>query len=136
MDDNDIEYGVKLYRNEKKHGLTFEEFVQEMEDHKRRKPMPYCTFDPLSERFNAQRLWNCLEMSMKDVVSRSGMDMAKFSRRFCIPYRTLQAWCDGTNPCPVYIKLMILEILNPRINVFPHRTTKDTSWYSIVPSEK
>ena len=132
MDDNDIEYGVKLYRDGKKHGLTFDEFAQEIEAHKSRRPMPHCTFDPLSLSFAIKRLWNCLEMSMKEVVSISKMDMAKFSRRFCIPYRTLQAWCDGTNPCPIYVKLMIIEILNPKINVFPHREVRDTSWRPLV----
>lgn len=126
MDDNDIEYGVKLYRDEKKRGLTFDEFAQEIEAHKRRRPMPHCSIDPLSLSFAIKRLWNCLEMTMKEVVLLSKMDMAKFSRRFCIPYRTLQAWCDGTNPYPVYVKLMILEILNPKINVFPHRAAWDT----------
>lgn len=124
MDDNDIEFAVKLYRDQKKKGLTINEFAQEIEAHKRRRPMSHNSFDPLNFYFAIQRLWNCLEISMKDLVSKSGMDMAKFSRRFCIPYRTLQSWCDGTNPCPVYTKLMILEILNPKMNMFPHRVVR------------
>ena len=52
-----------------------------------------------------------IDKSMRDIVELNGGNMAKFSRRFCIPYRTLQAWCDGTNECPVYIKLMICEIM-------------------------
>ena len=120
MDYNDFEFAVKLYRDNK--GITIDEFAQEIEAHKRRRPMPHCTFDPMSFYFAIQRLWNCLEISMKDLVSKSGMDMAKFSRRFCIPYRTLQSWCDGTNPYPVYTKLMIIEILNPKLNMYPRVT--------------
>lgn len=137
MDDNDIEYAVRLYRkNAKDQSFTLKEFAQEIVAHKERRPQPYNSIDPLSFYNNIQRLWNCLEISMKDLVSKSGMDMAKFSRRFCIPYRTLQSWCDGTNPCPVYTKLMILEILNSKLNMFPRRTIYSGEWYHAITGEK
>lgn len=112
MDDNDIKYAVKRYKKAKSEGnYTIEQFYKDVEDYKKSRPMPFCTYDPFGLVVYVQSLWNTLEMSMAEVVEKSGMDMAKFSRRFVIPYRTVQAWCDGTNECPIYIKMMICEIL-------------------------
>lgn len=112
MDDKDIEYAVKVYQKKSKSGdYSYEEFVQDIKEHLSRRPAPYNLYDPFSLMAQTSNLWRLLEMSMRDLVEYSKLDMAKFSRRFCIPYRTLQAWCDGTNPCPVYIKMMLGEIL-------------------------
>ena len=114
MDDKDIEYAVKLYQNQKKSktgNYSYEEFAYDIREHLSRRPSPYNSYDPFSLMSQTSRLWKLLEMSMRELVEYSKLDMAKFSRRFCIPYRTLQAWCDGTNPCPIYIKLMLGEIL-------------------------
>ena len=129
MDDKDIEFAVKLYKKKAKDkDFTIEEFAQEIVDHKNNRPGIYRSYDPLSLYLSIKKLWNVLEMSMSDLVDGSGYDMAKFSRRFCIPYRTLQAWCDGTNPCPVYTKLMICEILK----MMPSRTVYDKNCYNIM----
>jgi hypothetical protein len=112
MDDNDIQFAVKRYKKAKSEGdYTIEEFYNDIVEHLQRRPMPFCTYDPFGLMNSVRMLWETLEMSMAEVVERSKMDMAKFSRRFVIPYRTVQAWCDGTNECPVYIKMMICEIL-------------------------
>ena len=112
MDDKDIEYAVKLYQKKAKTGdYSYEEFVLDIKEHLARRPAPYNSYDPFSLMAQASNLWRLLEMSMRELVEYSKLDMAKFSRRFCIPYRTLQAWCDGTNPCPVYIKMMLGELL-------------------------
>ena len=68
-------------------------------------------FDPFTMSLQISKLWRALSMDMKDVVAYSGMKMSEFSERFVIPYRTLQDWCNGTNPCPIYTKLMLCEIL-------------------------
>ncbi len=112
MDDNDIQFAVKRYKKAKSEGdYTIEEFYNDIVEHLNRRPMPFCMYDPFGLMNSVRMLWETLEMSMAEVVERSKMDMAKFSRRFVIPYRTVQAWCDGTNECPVYIKMMICEIL-------------------------
>lgn len=112
MDDNDIQFAVKRYKKAKSEGdYTIEEFYNDIVEHLNRRPMPFNTYDPFSLMTSVRMLWDTLEMSMAEVVERSKMDMAKFSRRFVIPYRTVQAWCDGTNECPIYIKMMICEIL-------------------------
>ena len=103
MIDKDIEHAVRFYQREKKNGgCTWEEFMQEIRSNS-------VSYTPLSAAPSI--LWKALNMEISDLVKESGKDMAKFARRFCIPYRTLQAWCDGSNECPIYIKLMICEIM-------------------------
>lgn len=112
MDDKDIEYAVKLYQKKSKSGdYSYEEFVYDIRERLSRRPLPSNSFDPFILMSQTRNLWRLLEMSMREIVAYSKLDMAKFSRRYCIPYRTLQAWCDGTNPCPIYIKMMLGEIL-------------------------
>jgi hypothetical protein len=112
MDDKDIEYAVKLYQKKSKSGdYSYEEFVYDIRERLSRRPLPFNSFDPFILMSQTRKLWRLLEMSMREIVAYSKLDMAKFSRRYCIPYRTLQAWCDGTNPCPIYIKMMLGEIL-------------------------
>ena len=110
MDNNDIAYAVKQFQKQKEH-YTFSDFCADLSGHKRRRPGTNSSYDPFSMWYSAENLLNVLNMSMHELVTRSGMNMASFARRFCIPYRTLQAWCDETNECPVYIKLMLSEIL-------------------------
>ena len=113
MDDKDIEYAVKIYQKKNKEGdYSFETFYTDIREHLRRRPNQHSVYDPFIILSQSSKLWKVLEMSVRDLVDYSNLDMAKFARRFCIPYRTLQAWCDGTNPCPIYIKLMIAEILH------------------------
>ncbi len=112
MDDKNTEYAVKTYQKKSKTGnYCYEEFLNDVKEHISRRPIPHNFYDPLILTSQTSALWKLLEMSMRELVAYSKLDMAKFSRRFCIPYRTLQAWCDGTNPCPVYVKMMIGEIL-------------------------
>ena len=112
MDDRDIEFAVKAYqKGTRKGGYSYEKFVHEIKEHLSQRPFPNNSYDPFSLDAQTLMLWNFLTMSMRELVEYSQLDMAKFSRRFCIPYRTLQAWCDGTNQCPVYIKMMLGEIL-------------------------
>lgn len=112
MDDNDVKYAVKTYQKKAKIGnYRYEEFRKDILEHISKRPMPYCNYDPFCLEAQASQLWKLLNMGMQDIVEYSKLDMAKFSRRFCIPYRTLQAWCNGTNPCPIYIKMMLGEIL-------------------------
>ena len=112
MDDRDIEFAVKAYqKGTRKGGYSYEKFVHEIKEHLSQRPFPNNSYDPFSLKSQTSSLWKLLEISMRELVEYSKLDMAKFSRRFCIPYRTLQAWCDGTNPCPIYIKMMLGEIL-------------------------
>lgn len=50
-------------------------------------------------------------LTFADVRALSGLNMLQFSKRFNIPYRTIQSWEAGERKCPVYV----LELLKFRI---------------------
>ena len=112
-------YAVKLYQRRIKEdpNYTETEFGNELLQHFHQAQQSVKgisslnVFDPFTMSLQISKLWRALSMEMKDVVAYSGMKMSEFSDRFVIPYRTLQDWCNGTNPCPVYTKLMLCEIL-------------------------
>lgn len=51
-------------------------------------------------------------MSVRDIISRSGLTQAAFSVRFCIPLRTVEDWATGKRKCADYIRLMIARQLS------------------------
>ena len=53
-------------------------------------------------------------MTIRDLRTAYGLSRMDFSRRFCIPIRTIENWeCTGTNAreCPTYVRLLIAEAL-------------------------
>lgn len=49
--------------------------------------------------------------SIKDIAAAAGMSNRKLAERFCVPYRTMEDWSAGKSSCPIYIRLMMQEIL-------------------------
>lgn len=59
-------------------------------------------------------IWESYHMTIRDLRTASGLSRMDFSRRFCIPIRTIENWeCTGPNAreCPVYVRLLIAEAL-------------------------
>lgn len=50
-------------------------------------------------------------MNITEIRELTGLDLAKFSRRYNIPYRTLQNWEKGVRKAPQYV----VELLEYRI---------------------
>ena len=48
-------------------------------------------------------------MSVNDIIAYSSMKKSAFAHLFCIPYRTLENWCNGSRTCPDYVRLMMLR---------------------------
>lgn len=114
MTDKQRKYAVKLFlkRTKEDPEYTEREFAAEVQQHINETiKLPQGAYDPFSLWASIANLWRALNMSPADIVSYSGMKMSKFAARFVIPYRTLQAWCDGTNPCPIYTRIMLCELL-------------------------
>jgi|GEM_PF-5189021 len=107
-------YAVKLYQRKIKEDPKYnaDKFYKDVSSYISTEfPAPKNLYDPAGLRADTNKLWVVISMNMKDVVKRSGMNMREFSDRFFIPYRTLQAWCDDTNPCPLYTKLLLCDAL-------------------------
>lgn len=52
--------------------------------------------------------------NIKNILQSSNLSMAEISRRYKIPYRTLQHWKDGSRKPPEYVVEMLNKLLkNP-----------------------
>lgn len=49
--------------------------------------------------------------SFREFLSRMGLSQIECSRRFGIPYRTVNHWAAGDRECPPYVVKMMEEIL-------------------------
>lgn len=56
-------------------------------------------------------IYQVSHMTMLDLLSASGLTKAAFSRRFLIPLRTVENWASGIRPCPIYVRMMIADLL-------------------------
>jgi len=58
-----------------------------------------------------RQVWVAANKPFSDILRESGMSRQEFSEYFHIPYRTLQNWFLGVNTCPLYVRLMMQELL-------------------------
>ena len=67
-------------------------------------------------------IWDAYHMTIRDLRTAAALSRMDFSRRFCIPIRTIENWeCTGPNAreCPVYVRLLIAEALGLMPEVTP-----------------
>ncbi len=50
-------------------------------------------------------------MSVRDIISRSGLTQAAFATKFCIPLRTVEDWATGKRKCADYARLAFAKLL-------------------------
>lgn len=56
-------------------------------------------------------LYDAAHRSVKEIASAAGLSQRKLAERFAIPYRTMDSWCMGERTCPIYVRMMMQEIL-------------------------
>lgn len=67
---------------------------------------------PPQERIDAiGQIWDACHRSVKDIAAAAGMSQRKLAERFCIPYRTMENWCNDKRSCRLYDRLMMQECL-------------------------
>lgn len=54
-------------------------------------------------------IWDVAHLSIRDIRAHLGLTQAEFSRRHCIPLRTVGNWEAGVNTCPPYLRLLLAE---------------------------
>lgn len=67
-------------------------------------------------------IWEAYHMTIRDLRTAAALSRSEFSRRFCIPIRTIENWeCTGPNAreCPVYVRLLIAEAIGMMPEVTP-----------------
>lgn len=52
-----------------------------------------------------------MTMTFNDILAASGLSMAELSRRYAIPYKTLQHWRDGSRVPPDYVLVMLDKLV-------------------------
>lgn len=58
------------------------------------------------------KIWDVAHISIRDLITQAGLNQSSFSRRFCVPLRTVQNWCTDVNTCPPYVKLAFARQLD------------------------
>lgn len=56
-------------------------------------------------------LYDAANRSIKEIAAAAGLSQRKLAERFAIPYRTMDSWCMGERNCPIYVKMMMQEVL-------------------------
>jgi hypothetical protein len=58
-----------------------------------------------------RHIWIIVKAPFRVFLQELGLGQTACARRFCIPMRTVQGWALEQRQCPVYIRIMIAEIL-------------------------
>ena len=56
-------------------------------------------------------IWDVVHMPTAEMRAKMGMTQREFAERFCISRRTIENWDSGRRECPLYLRLMMAEIL-------------------------
>ena len=65
-----------------------------------------------AEKERLSVIWDLAHMSMREMISRTGMSQTAFARCAGIPLRTVQNWCAGSRDCPAYVRFLLAEHYN------------------------
>ena len=111
MTDKQRKYAIDLFLKKTAEDPEYSEkqFAAEVQQHIDSSGSENSGYDSFELWSQIDNLWKILNMTPAEIVTYADMKMSEFSERFAIPYRTLQSWCNGTNPFPVYIRILICE---------------------------
>lgn len=64
-------------------------------------------------------LFKASHISIKDLIRYAGLTQKEFSLRYCIPLRTIEAWCADKRKCSDYLRLLLYnDISKTRFNLY------------------
>lgn len=58
-----------------------------------------------------EQIHKTAHMSVRDIISFTGLSQAAFAIKFCIPLRTVEDWANSRRKCPDYLRLLICRQL-------------------------
>lgn len=64
----------------------------------------------LTKADDLRRVWTVVAAPFRDFLALTGYTQKQLSRRFHIPFSTVNKWAREERHCPTYIRLMIAEI--------------------------
>lgn len=62
-----------------------------------------------AEKKRLSVIWGLAHLSMRELISRTGMSQTAFAKCAGIPLRTVQNWCAGSRGCPAYVRFLLAE---------------------------
>lgn len=63
-------------------------------------------------RLDALReIYTAYHRTVRDIAAAAHLSQRKLAERFCVPYRTMENWCNDVSICPPYTRLMMQECL-------------------------
>ena len=62
-----------------------------------------------AERARLSRIWELAHLSMKELISLTGLSQTAFAKGAGIPLRTVQDWCGEKRACPSYVRFLLAE---------------------------
>ena len=62
-----------------------------------------------AEKARLSTIWDVAHLSMRELISRTGMSQTAFAKCAGIPLRTVQNWCAGSRDCPAYVRFLLAE---------------------------
>ena len=65
-----------------------------------------------AEKDRLSNIWDLAHLSMRELVSRTGMSQTAFAKEAGIPLRTVQDWCCEKRACPAYVRFLLAEHYN------------------------
>lgn len=65
-----------------------------------------------AEKARLSRIWEMAHLSMKELISLTGLSQTAFAKGAGIPLRTVQDWCGEKRACPAYVRFLLAEHYN------------------------
>lgn len=62
-----------------------------------------------AEKERLSVIWDLAHLSMRELISRTGLSQTAFAKCAGIPLRTVQNWCAGSRDCPAYVRFLLAE---------------------------
>lgn len=57
------------------------------------------------------QIWDATHRDIKQIAAAAGLSCRKLAERFAIPYRTMEDWSARKSTCPIYLRLMMQQVL-------------------------
>lgn len=65
-----------------------------------------------AEKARLSCIWELVHLSMKELISLTGLSQTAFAKGAGIPLRTVQDWCSEKRACPSYVRFLLAEHYN------------------------
>lgn len=65
-----------------------------------------------AEKARLSTIWDVAHLSMRELISRTGMSQTAFAKQVGVPLRTVQDWCGEKRACPTYVRFLLAEHYN------------------------